>query len=198
MNICVFGASIAWGSYDPENGGWVTLLRNYFQPERIIKVYNCGISANKTSDLLIRLKVELEARKPGVVIFEIGINDSLYVGTRENSRTKINDFKNNLIELVRQAREFTDKIVFVGIGQVDESKVMPIPWGEKNRFWDNKNIEIYNNIIKEVCNNEKLDFIDLKEVIGLEDLYDGLHPNTEGHKKIFETVKMFLKSKDLI
>lgn len=75
---------------------------------------------------------------------------------------------------------------------------MPTPLDDKNNFYDNENIEIYNNIIKEVSSQENLDFIDLKEVIKLEDLYDGLHPNTQGHKKIFDTVKKFLKSKTLI
>jgi len=31
MNILIFGDSITWGAYDPDKGGWVNCLRNYFE-----------------------------------------------------------------------------------------------------------------------------------------------------------------------
>jgi lysophospholipase L1-like esterase len=197
MNICIFGDSITWGAYDPKNGGWANSLRNSLEPDDI-QLYNCGISGDTTSDLLKRFKTEADARKPKIIIFAIGINDSQYINTKDNPKVSVSDFRSNIEKLIEEAKRFTDNVIFIGLNNVNEDEVTPTPWDDKNNFYCNENIEIYNNIIKEIIEKEDLDFIDLKEVIALEDLYDGLHPNTQGHKKIFEEVKKFLKSKNLI
>ena len=82
--ICVFGDSIAWGAVDPENGGWVSSLRNYFESKSLradldTDVYNLGISGDNTDDLLERFDVEVEARKPDTIVFAIGINDAQFL-----------------------------------------------------------------------------------------------------------------------
>ena len=197
MRICIFGDSITWGAYDPENGGWANSLRNDLE-SKDISVYNCGISADTTDNILRRFRVEAEARDPDIIIFAIGINDSAYFETRDEARVSINDFKPNLEKLISQAKEFVERVIFVGLNNVNEKETKTFNNNNKDAAFDNKNVEIYNIVIKEVASNEKLDFIDLKEVIKLEDLSDGLHPNTEGHKKIFKTVKNFLKHKNLI
>ena len=72
--ICVFGDSIAWGAVDPENGGWVNCLRNYFESKSLrvdqdTDVYNLGISGDNTNDLLARFDVEVRARNPDTIVF---------------------------------------------------------------------------------------------------------------------------------
>jgi len=88
-------------------------------------------------------------------------------------------FQNNLMELINQAKNFTDKIVFISLTKVDESKVMPIPWSDKKKFYDNNNIVKYNTVIKEICNDNNLSFINLLNLLEPNDLDDGLHPNSE-------------------
>ena len=56
----------------------------------------------------------------------------------------------------------------------------------------------YNNIIKKVCEKEKVLFIDILDKIVDKDFYDGLHPNSAGHQKIFEIVKVFLIENKII
>jgi lysophospholipase L1-like esterase len=92
--ICLFGDSITWGAWDPERGGWGARLRSYFETNNIeVNVYNCGVSGNNTDDLLQRFKVEATARKPNIIIFAIGINDSQYVNSKDNPRVPIKNFK---------------------------------------------------------------------------------------------------------
>ncbi|MFH1611889.1 MAG: GDSL-type esterase/lipase family protein, partial [bacterium] len=117
--ICIFGDSITWGAYDPENGGWANLLRNDLE-SKDIHVYNCGVSGDNTDDLLKRFKVESEAREPDAVMFAIGINDSQYTGERQNSRVPKEKFISNLEKLISQTKETTDKIIFVGLNHVEE------------------------------------------------------------------------------
>ncbi len=196
--ICLFGDSITWGAWDPKRGGWGARLRSYFETNNIeVEVYNCGVSGDNTDDLLQRFKVEATAREPNVIIFAIGINDSQYVNSKDNPRVPIEMFQNNLQELVNQAKDFTNKIIFIGLTKVDESKTMPIPW-DKIKFYDMDNVSKYNSVIKNFCQKNKLLFIDMLDLLQNEDLEDGLHPNPNGHKKMFEKIKKFLIDNNIV
>lgn len=195
--ICIFGDSIVWGAHDPENGGWVNLLRNYCERQDI-SVYNCGISGDNTDDLLKRFKSEAGARKPDVVVFAIGINDSQYTGERENTRVSKDSFGANLEALIEQAKKFTDRILFVGLTPVEENKVMPISWSDENKNYDNININSFNSLIKKTAEKFNISFLDIVSLLVAEELEDGLHPNSNGHKKMFERVRDFLLENKII
>jgi len=196
--ICIFGDSIAWGAVDPKNGGWVTQLRRYFEMNDYdIGVYNQSVSGDNTDDLLKRFEVECKAREPQIIIFAIGINDSQYIMNRDNPRISIEKFQNNLVKLINQANKISDIIIFVGITKVDESLVMPTPW-DTTKFYDNYNIAKYNSVIKKVSDDNTLPFIDLLDLLNKNDFDDGLHPDSNGHKKMFLEIKKFLLTNKII
>ncbi len=194
MNILVFGDSIAWGAYDPEQGGWVTRLRNYFEEqENDIDVYNLGIPGETTTDLLERIEVEAKPREPNLIIFAIGINDAQFIKSTNDLRISINEFQQNLAKLLSIAKKFTDKIVFVGLTTVDESKTIPCQW-KHDRSYFNKNIRRFDEAIGKFCENNRLKFVLMNDVLRNDDLVDGLHPNTQGHTKIFNRIKPVTES----
>lgn len=194
MNILIFGDSITWGAYDPEQGGWATRLRNYFEEkDNDIDVYNLGISGDTTADLLSRIEVEAKSREPNLIIFSIGINDAQFIHSTNGLRVALDEFQQNIAKLFSIAKKFTDKIVFVGLTKVDESKTTPIPW-DTDKSYTNENIKRLDNAIKKFCEDRKLKFIPLDSVVGNDDLIDGLHPNTKGHIKIFNRMKSELES----
>ncbi len=45
--------------------------------------------------------------------------------------------------------------------------------------------EKYDGIIKSLCDREGIRFVEMFNLLENQDLSDGLHPNTTGHKKIF-------------
>ena len=193
QTICIFGDSIVWGSWDPEEGGWVSRLRSYLETSDYeIRIYNCGVSGNNTDKLLQRFDVEAAAREPNIVIFAIGINDSQYANSKNNSRVPIERFQYNLQKLINKAKKFTQKIIFLSLTKVDESKTMPVPW-DTTKYYDEENVKKYNSKIKDICNKNNLPFIDIFDLLDNSDLEDGLHPNQEGHKKIFLKIKDFLQ-----
>ena len=194
MNILIFGDSITWGAYDPEQGGWATRLRNYFEEkDNDTDVYNLDISGNTTADLLNRIEVEAKSREPNLIIFAIGINDTQFIHSTNSLRVSLNEFQQNLAKLLSIAKKFTDKVVFVGLTKVDESKTTPIPWNT-DKSYTNENIERLDNAIKKFCEENKLKFIPMDSVVGNDDLIDGLHPNTKGHIKIFNRMKSEVES----
>ncbi|HNY36011.1 MAG TPA: GDSL-type esterase/lipase family protein [Candidatus Pacearchaeota archaeon] len=192
MTICIFGDSIAWGASDYEKGGWADRLKNYLMTEDI-DVYNLGISGDTTEELLKRFAVETEARKPDIIIFAIGINDSLSI--KENKPVNLEKFRNNLASLTDKAKQFTDKIIFIGLTNVDETKTNPYFPSETGKSYNNQSIGEYDEAIRSFCEDNDLMFI---EMLGLlindDDLCDGLHPSSIGHQKMFGIIKNAIES----
>jgi len=186
--ILVFGDSIAYGAVDLEEGGWVNRLKNYLAREGKAEVYNLGVSGNNTNDLLARFDVESQARNPKTIVFAIGIIDSSWVNSKGDPRVALKTFQDNITTLIGQARKYTKRIIFVGLTKVNESKTNPIPWNTAVHY-DNESIVQYNSALKTICEKENLVFIEVLDSLGNDDLEDGVHPNSEGHKKLFEKIK---------
>lgn len=199
--ICIFGDSIVYGESDVLSGGWATLLKRYIEEntaEDWINIYNLGISGDTTTGLLKRFKMEAEVRAPDLIMFGIGINDSVYRGLLDNNETPREEFNDNLKILIKKARVFTNNIIFVGLTKVEESKVQPLSDSATGKSYSNVLIQKYNSDIKSLCEKENLYFIEIFSLLENEDLHDGLHPNAQGHQKIFESVRDFLTANKIL
>jgi lysophospholipase L1-like esterase len=213
MDICVFGASGAYGAFDVKGGGWVSRLRKYIEENAkpllyMNLVYNCGVSGDTTMDLLKRFKIECRARSKGAryygddfaIVFDVGKNDSV-LDRKNQIPVPLSVFKRNLRRLVREARGFTTNIFCMSILPVDETKSAPRV-GNKNLSYKNNRISNYNTAINEVCTDLRVSVIDVHAAFKRMDykrlLEDGLHPNSIGHKKIFNTVKDYLSKNGVI
>lgn len=209
-HILIFGDSITLGAWD-EEGGWAGRLQQNMNKKAISSgletaflVHNLGVDGDTTEGLLERFDFEVKRRlseDETIIIFAIGSNDSEFDNQTKKLRISSEDFKNNLEKLSNKAKDISSKIIFTGLLPIDESKVDPIPWLPEISY-KNKYIRQYDDIIKSVCQENKIDFIELFEKFEKMDykklLEDGVHPNSEGHKIIFETVKEFLVSKKII
>lgn len=182
MIICIFGDSIAWGASDYEKGGWVERLKAYFLEQTDdVSVYNLGISGDTAAGVLARFEREAKTRIADIIVFAVGINDS-----QDHEATK--EFEKNISELVERAKRITKRVTFVGLTKVDESKVNPIPWAPDFSY-RNDRVKAYDGIIRSVCEKEKVQSIEMFDVLDASDLDDGVHPNSEGHRKMFERIK---------
>lgn len=199
--INIFGDSIVYAGY-VDGGGWADRLTNYLEKNNAeeMVIYNLGIPGDTTDGLLKRFKIENEVRFPDVIIITIGINDSKYINDISVPLVSLEKFENNLLEIIKQARKFTQEIIFTGLTKVDESKSMPVFFdGENtNTFFVQKNISIYDSKIKEICERNDLPFIEMLDLLGNNDLEDGLHPNSKGHEKMFLRVKDFLVENKIV
>ena len=129
--ICIIGDSVVWGKHDPQAGGWANRLRSFFDHFDIGKgeralVYPLGIPGDTTDFVLERIKGEFEAREASIIIFALGQNDCS-VNKKNEFRIDLEKYKRNLEEMTTIARKFTNKIIFIGLTKVDESKTTSIP-----------------------------------------------------------------------
>lgn len=205
--IFVFGASTEWGAWDLKKGGWPERLKLFlFKKENSSSdfeadFHNLSISGNTSGDILARFKNELNQRVnknfKKTIIFAVGINDSSYRKSKKGSFVSIDNFRKNLINLTKEAKKYTKNIFFKGLMAANESKTLPVYWN-KDAFYNNKSIIKYDEALKEICKENKTQYINVGDVIGRRELYDGLHPNSKGHEKIYKRVKNYLLKNKLI
>lgn len=201
--IVVSGDSIAWGSVDPEGGGWAGRLnKELYRGPGTYKVLNLGVSGETTETLLKRFRTETEFRYPSILILNLGLNDAAHLNSQGGPQwVEKGEFKKNWLALLDLAHEASKNVVVVGLVPIDESKTSPWPPGarEEDLYWDNQTIKEYDEITKKVCSEKKTSFVKVFDLLTPDDIYkDGLHPNAEGHQKVFERVKGELQKKGII
>lgn len=200
--MAVFGDSIAWGAWDKEGGGWVDRLkRHQLEPLGYELVYNFGDTGSDTNRILKHVDKDCEIvlpkeyKKNNIIIFSVGKNDAIYFIDKKKMNIPIWQFEANLKKLTKIARKYVDNIVFTGLIDIDESNQKNF---SENVSYQNKNFSEYEKAIQKVCKEEKIYFIPLFGKIPHNLRWDGLHPKPEGHKKIFEIVRDYLKKEKLI
>lgn len=198
INIGIWGDSLVYGNNDQECLGWATMLRKWLKDKAEekdtgwVNTYNLGVCAETSKGLLKRFSVEIAGIQPNIVLFDIGINDS-------SSRLGVDrlipleEFQKNMKEMFSVAKDVTKKVLCVGLTRVNESLVNPYPFSSTKKSWNNAQIEIYDQALEALCNTKEVTYIRMSNVVPKKDLDDGLHPNTEGHKKMFEVIKKEIK-----
>lgn len=170
INI-IFGDSISYGLYDNESYGWI----NRFKRGNVF-YFNMSIPGQDSNKILERFDTETKNRYSETdtinIIFSFGINDSLLLKEDDNYKYK---FEDNIDELVRLAKQYTNNIYFLGLPFID------LKIRDKYSF---ESINTIESIIKEKCMDNNISFISIKEVLNEKDLVDGLHPNEIGHQKL--------------
>ena len=194
--IVVIGASSCLGQVDPEFGGWAGRLRQWFERQNANSIlYNLGISANSSTEVVQRLLSEATLRKPDLIIVQIGINDTWRdENIKSPTKTPLGQFRENIIEIINDAKSLGDVLV-VSIFPIDETKTTPIGW--MNRYYLLEDAKQYSQTTKEICQETATSYLDILNdwLKGDYRKYlapDGLHANPEGHRYTFEAVKAHL------
>lgn len=193
INILVFGDSITYGAWDKEKSGWVNRLRLALENDNsnnYYTIFNLGISGDVTEGIKNRFdnecKIRFNKNDNTIIIFSIGINDSQNI--KDEDRVLLGTFRNNVISLINSAKKYTNNILFIGLTKVDESKVTPLPW-DKDKCYLNNKIIIFDKELKNICLENNVDYLYIYDLLELEELFDGLHPNNVGHQKICDKAK---------
>ncbi len=197
-NICVLGDSIVYGAWDEEKHGYVNRLREDLKENKQVEnVYALGIPGETTAGLLKRLDSELTPRTPDTIIIGIGINDTIYIKTKQRETISVNEFINNINKIVDIAMTYTNNILIVGLTRVIEERTTPILWND-NEMYFNSTIKEYDNLLEEYCKTNNIQYLKMFDLLQQTDFSDdGIHPNERGHEKIYKAIKMEGEKYDL-
>ncbi len=200
MNIFVYGDSIVKGNWD-SSGGWANRIKNYLIKDAIRKDYkdyghaiNLGVDGDTINKLLRRFKNETKARVwPNIenaFIIAVGINDSMML--EDEYVYSAEEYEVGLKELLRQARRYGSKVVFVNLSPVDESMTDPVIGSSRNKGFTNSRVDEFNNVLQKFCEQNSLPLIDINSLFKKQDykklLADGVHPNSTGHEIIYNAI----------
>lgn len=130
-----------------------------------------------------------------IILICVGGNDAKAEGTSDNFVSTTEDFKAKLEVLVDGLKQYSNEIIFVSNGFIDESKTNPkiSPFGNSKSYFTNERRSQFNEITQRVCENNDLTFIstDVDKDTWIKNCLhdDGLHPNQLGYQKVFEALK---------
>ena len=149
--ILLFGASTMAGFWDPR-GGWFARLREEVDSYSLknkhnqYQLYNCSISGDTSKGLRNRIKTELKARnhesKEIAALISIGGNDALFYKNKGENQTDLEEFGENLQNILEKAIQISDKTLFISGTPFKWSKTDPLPWNE-DKAYRKEDIERY-------------------------------------------------------
>lgn len=196
QRIVAIGASTVFGRVDPEGGGFIGRLKTWHESNhRKNCIFNLGISSETSTDFLKRLLPECTPRKPDLILLSAASNDARHVESKDAPcETPILKYEENISELIRQGKTLAPVIVLTG-HPINEAHTTPLPY--KNNYYFLKDLKRYMESAKRTCTEKQIPCLDVfSEWLKIDYfpfLYDdGLHPNAEGHQKIFELLRDFL------
>ena len=198
LKLVAIGDSFVYGYGDWEGGGWAERLKRHWQhPQQEGHIlYNLGVRGDTVRHLEQRLESEFgrrgELRRslPDGLILSVGANDSARLGHAKGRHyVPLDEFERSLDRLLTQARDLC-AVWFVGMVPVDEAKM---PFAE-SVYYSHDDQALYNDAIRVACERHGVPFLNCFDRWTARGelwrnarlLDDGLHPNVEGHKAVFD------------
>lgn len=175
------------------------------------KVNNYGISGSRIAkqkipsiepryDLYFASRVAaMDADADFVFVFggtnDYGHGDALMGKIDDKTPDTFYGAMNNLIDELEKKYEKNSIFFILPLYRINESN----PYGEGTKTQPGCTLAEYRKAMTEVLEKRHIEVFDIKDIIGKAEnnplIYDGLHPNDEGHKKIAELVVNFIKRK---
>lgn len=154
----------------------------------VAEVVNTGIGGERTDQALARLERDVLSQHPRVVTVMYGTNDSYVDIGKQKSRITVDEYRANLVSLVKLLREHAAEPVLM----------TPPRWADDaspNGLGENPNVRLepYVDACRAVAREQKVRLVDhydhwtraaRKGVVLREWTTDGCHPNPRGHEEL--------------
>ncbi len=204
-NYIIIGDSITYGIGDFESGGWSAMFKKFIVNKDDSKICNnfvhvAGFPGATSKDILNKIDNILNSfiydGFNNIVILSIGVNDTqLFNG---NYKISIDNYKSNIKKITKKIMCKGMQLIILGLTRIESDE--KFLW-KPNKHYNNsiiseydkdlKLIMEYDSELRRLCEENKIKYIPMQDVLQKEDFVDGLHPNQMGHKKIFERIKDF-------
>lgn len=182
---------------DPEQlgGGYARMVAKYienFYPDLSMKVYNKGISGNRSGDLVRRWQTDTIELKPTVVTILIGINDT-WRAFDSGDPTAVETYAANCENIMKQTKDAGATLIIL--------EPFAVPTGVVNDAW-RTDLEPKIHALRKLSLKYADAYIPLDGIFyGLSaetapELWtaDGVHPSAAGHRIIAKELIKVLES----
>lgn len=195
-NYIIIGDSITYGIGDFETGGYASMFKKYIVDKDTSIVCSnfvqiAGFPGATSKDILNKIDSILDGLGDkvfdNVVILSIGVNDVTYFDG--DFKTSKENYRNNMTNIIKKITDKGYELILLGLTRIEL---------DDNGYYNNSNIEAYEQDLKIILDNDDTlkelsnKYIEMKDVLSKDDYIDGLHPNTNGHRKMFERIINYL------
>lgn len=206
-NYIVVGDSITYGIGDYESGGWSAMFKKFIVNKDTTKTCNnfvhiVGFPGATSTDILNKIEKIINSFKDdifkNIIILSIGINDAQEF--QGDFKSCIDNYKSNMEKIIEKISDNGFEIIIIGLTKIESDENFIY---KPNTYSDNSQISEYDkdlklilgfdSKLKEICNDKKILYIQMQDVLQKKDFVDGIHPNRKGHEKIFERLKEYIK-----
>ena len=196
-NYIIIGDSITYGIGDFETGGYASMFKKYIveKDDSLVCsnfVHIAGFPGATSKDILNKIDSILDGLGDkvfdNVVILSIGVNDVTYFDGDFKKSKEI--YRNNMTNIIRKITDRGYELILLGLTRIEL---------DDSGYYNNSNIEDYetdlkiildnDDVLKELSKDNGIKYIEMKDILSKDDYIDGLHPNTKGHRKMFERIK---------
>lgn len=188
MRILIIGDSFVEGVGANDKNGWAQMFSQKHQSHFIETSGIGGDNIEKISRRISDFKLNYD-----VVVLEIGVNDSRYRPSKNGNEIDIKVFTKELKAFVKYFRSLNKnvQIYFLGLTRVNESFTNPY---KEDKYYLNKYISVYDQLLKDVSTEEKVDYVELPSLLSHDGLLiDGIHPSNEGHHALYDCIVNIIK-----
>ncbi len=191
-NYIIVGDSITYGIGDMSGNGWASMFKEKIKgnDDTITctnLVHIVGFPGGTSETIVNRIeeiiKIYRNDDMNNILILSIGINDSHVV--YGSYKVDIDTYNKNICEIIDLCNKNNINIIVLGLTRlVTNEKLIWRP----EKYFANSDVEKYDMELEGICKKYGVRYISLKDILGENDIIDGLHPSSSGHKKIFEKV----------
>jgi len=202
--IFCIGASSVYG-VGGETGGWADMIKQHFHQKMYsakgvgdkFEVFNFGKSGAQINFVLNTLPQQIkDYGRDGkiITIISAGGNNIKAKNTADNFVSTLEEYSNQMSELLDMAQKLSTHVIIMGSGYYDEKKTTPktSPFDGSKSFFFNERKKLFENKLRELCDEWHITFLDLDidEKTWTEKYLhkDGLHANKAGHEYITKKI----------
>ena len=194
-NYIIIGDSLPYGVGDYENNGWVALFKNDLmaQDKNSKRVSNYEHSATYPGvtsrfiagkiDSILDAFVSTDKNVENHVILSFGVNDTKIVNGKV--QIDLSEFMVNYVNIIQKVKERKCSIIVLGLTRTAPAERLEFKEGQ---FFINDVINMYDQKLQNICELYNVPYIKMSDVLEPDQYHDGIHPDTDGHKKIFRKV----------
>ena len=185
MKMICIGDSLTYGLGVPVENSWVEILNR----ETEYEVYNKGISGDTSGGMLARLERDVLRENPDIVFVMGGANDFIM-------GCDLGVVKANLMAIVHQLYAARKKVI-LGIEIAGDPEHIRKDWANLTDFYEvNEKVAAMAKWLPDFCTAFQIPYVNLYQefhdtIRGRETQYffDGVHPNSKGHRLMADIIK---------